>query len=137
MARPVSVLELSAGESAELQRRLRATTTSKRDRVRAEIVWLRAQGVKETEVASRLGISLPSVSKWSRRFAQSGMEGLRDQPGRGRKPSLPAEKVWQVITKVRQPPAPRMRWSVRSMAAAMGISPRSVHRIWQQNELKP
>ena len=23
------------------------------------------------------------------------------------------------------------------MAAAVGISPRSVHRIWQQNELKP
>ena len=137
MARPIVVLELSAGESAELQRRLRATTTSKRDHVRAEIVWLRAQGVKETEVASRLGISLPSVSKWSRRFAQFGMEGLKDQPGRGRKASLPAEKVRQVITKVTQPPAPRTRWSVRSMAAAVGISPRSVHRIWQQNELKP
>jgi transposase len=137
MARPVSTLQLSAGESAELQRRLRAATTTKRDHVRAEIILLRAQGMKETDVASRLGISLPSVSKWSRRFEQSGIEGLKDQSGRGRKVSLPVDKVRQVITKVTQPPAPRTRWSVRSMAAEVGISPRSVHRIWQQNDLKP
>ena len=42
-----------------------------------------------------------------------------------------------MITKVTQPPAPQTRWSVRTMAAAVGISPRSVHRIWQQNGLKP
>jgi transposase len=137
MARPISTLLLSAAETAELQRRLRASTTSKRDHVRAEIILLRAQGMKETEVASRLGISLPSVSKWSRRFERSGLDGLKDQPGRGRKASLPLEKVRQVITRVTQPPAPRTRWSVRSMAAEVGISPRSVHRIWQLNDLKP
>lgn len=131
------MLELSAGEAAELQRRLRAPTTSKRDHARAEIILLRAQGMKETDVAARLGISLPSVSKWSRRFERSGVEGLSDRAGRGRKASLPAEKVRQVITKVTQPPAPRTRWSVRSMAATVGVSPRSVHRIWQQNDLKP
>ncbi len=29
------------------------------------------------------------------------------------------------------------RWSVRSMAAAAGISPWSVHRIWRASGLKP
>jgi transposase len=137
MARPISTLELSAGEAAELRRRLRAPTTAQRDHLRAEIILLRAQGIKETEVAARLGISLPSVSKWSRRFEQFGIDGLQDKAGRGRKASLPVEKVQQVITKVTQPPAPRSRWSVRSMAAEVGISARSVHRIWQQNDLKP
>jgi transposase len=59
-----------------LQRRLRASTTSKRDHLRAEIIRLRAQRMRETEVASRLSISLPTVSKWSWRSQQSGLEGL-------------------------------------------------------------
>jgi hypothetical protein len=54
MARPASVLKLSAGESAEPEWRLRSPTISKRDHLRAEIVWLRAQGVKEAEVAACL-----------------------------------------------------------------------------------
>jgi transposase len=137
MARPVSSLELTDEEAGELRRRLRASTTSQRDHLRAQIVLLRAEGIKEAEAARRLGVSLTCVSKWSQRFERHGLEGLIDRKGRGRRPSLPAAKVRQVISRVTQPPAGRTRWSVRSMAAAVGISPRSVHRIWQQNDLKP
>jgi transposase len=77
------------------------------------------------------------VSKWSQRFEHSGLDGLQDKAGRGRKPWLPLKKIEQVITKVTQPPAGRSRWSVRSMAQAVGISSYSVHRIWKQNDLKP
>jgi hypothetical protein len=49
---------------------------------------------------------------------------------------LPAERERQVITQVTQSPAPRTRWSVRSIAAEVGVSPRSVHRIWQHNDVK-
>ena len=44
MARPVSVLELTAEEEAELNRRARAATASARDILRARIVLLRASG---------------------------------------------------------------------------------------------
>ncbi len=137
MARPVTALSVSAKESEEIRRRLASATISRRAPRRARIVWLRPQGVKETEVASRLGVSLPTVSQWSRRFAQFVLAGLEDRPGRGRKPSLPPEKVQQVLATVTQPPAPGTRWTVRKMAAAAGISLRSVHRIWQSNGIKP
>jgi transposase len=137
MARPVSVIEPTAEEKAELQRRVRSSTTAQRDVLRARIVLLRAEGRSEAEVAAATDVSVNTVSLWSRRFEFGGLEGLRDAPGRGRKPSLPENKVQQVITRVTQPPAGRQRWSTRSMAREVGISHQSVHMIWKQNDLKP
>jgi len=137
MARPISVLELTPDEKAELQRRVRSSTATQRDSLRARIVLLRAQGCSEAEVADATGVSVNTVSLWSRRFELRGLEGLRDAPGRGRKPSLPDSKVRQVITQVTQPPPGRQRWSTRSMASAVGISHQSVHSIWKKNDLKP
>jgi transposase len=137
MARPVAQLDLTLEERIELQKRSRAATTPQRESLRARIVLLRAKGKKEEDVATELGVSMNCVSKWSSRFEAFGLDGLVDKAGRGRKPSLPAGKIEQVLTKVTQPPKGRRRWSVRTMAQAVGISPDSVHRIWKQNDLKP
>jgi transposase len=137
MARPVSGLELTQDEKLHLQRVAQSKTSSQRDALRARIVLRRAEGSRETEIAEELGVNLNTVSTWSRRFELQGLEGLRDHPGRGRKPSLPGEKVRQVITRVVQPPKGKKKWSTRSMAAAVGMSHQSVHRIWKDNDLKP
>jgi transposase len=137
MARPVSVLELTSEEKQELQRIAHSKVSSQRDALRAQIVLRRAKGVREADVAQSLGVSIVTVSTWSRRFELQGMAGLQDQPGRGRKPSLPPEKVQQVISRVVQPPKGKQKWSTRTMAGAVGISHQSVHRIWRNNDLKP
>lgn len=62
----------------------------------------------------------------SRRFEEHGLEGLNDRPGRGREPWLPAEKIEKVIATVTQPPPGPTRWSVRSMAEAVGVSRHAV-----------
>ena len=98
---------------------------------------MRAEGRKQADVAEELDVSHVCVSKWTRRFIDEGLDGLVDAPGRGRKQSLPPEKVSEVITRVTQPPQGRTRWSVRSMAKEVGISRHSVHQIWQKNDLKP
>ena len=59
---------LEVKETQELERRVRASTTSGRDSIRARIVLMRSEGVRQQEVASRLGVSVPSVNKWSQRF---------------------------------------------------------------------
>jgi transposase len=137
MARPVTVLELTPQEKLHLQRIARSKTGAQRDVLRARIVLRRAEGLREADVAAALGVSLPTVSLWSGRFELQGLEGLKDRPGRGRKSSLPADKVKEVITRVVQPPKGRKKWSTRSMAAAVGVSHQSVHRIWRNNDLKP
>ena len=137
MARPVSILELTDEAKAELRRRVRSSTTTQRDALRARIVLLRAEGRSEADVAAETNVSLNTVSLWSKRFESDGLAGLMDAPGRGRRPSLPESKVRQVITKVTQPPGGRQRWSTRTMASAVGISHQSVHAIWKKNDLKP
>ena len=137
MGRPVSVLEVEGKERAELQRRLRSATTSKRDHLRAAIVLRRAEGIKQADLAAELGVSIACVNKWSHRFELNGLKGLQDALGRGRKHSIPVHKVERVITEATRPPKPKKRWTVRSMAREVGISPDSVHRLWKANDIKP
>lgn len=137
MARPISILELTDGEKSELTRRVRASSGSQRDALRARIVLLRAEGRKEVAVAQQLKLSMATVSKWSQRFECQGLEGLEDEEGRGRRGWLAEDKIAEVISRVTQPPSGRTRWTVRSMAREVGISASSVHTIWKQNELKP
>jgi transposase len=137
MGRPVKKLEATLEERVELRNRVRASTTPQRDSLRARIILLRLRGERAEGVARRLEVSVACVSKWTSRFETLGLEGLKDLQGRGRKPSLPKEKVDQVLTQVTQPPKGRQRWSVRTMARAAGISHDSVHRIWKANDLKP
>jgi transposase len=137
MGRPISKIEMTEAEREELQRRVRAPSVSKRDSLRASIILRRAKGVKQVQVAQELGVSSACVNKWSQRFEREGLEGLEDRKGRGRPPSIPMEKVERVISRATCPPEPKTRWSVRTMAEAVGISPDSVHRIWQANDIKP
>ena len=137
MARPISPVEITPEEKAELLRRIGARSGSQRDALRARIVLLRAEGYKETAIAEKLHISPATVCKWSQRFEMAGLEGLQDVEGRGRRSWLSEDKIAAVITRVTQPPAGRGRWSVRSMAREVGISPGSVYKLWKRNELKP
>ena len=137
MARPVSVLELTAEEEDELQRRVRAATTSARDLVRARIVLLRAKGVKQTAVARELGIATSSVNKWSQRFERQGLNGLVDRPGRGVKASISPAVVEEVVAKAGQSAPGMRRRSTRTTASEVGISASSVGRIWREHGLKP
>src|SRR5437868_9105785 len=89
-------IELAAEEAEELSRRARATTVSVRDRRRAEIIVLSAQGLTQQRIAEQLGISRVAVNRWVGRFALHRLDGLSDRAGRGRKPWLPQTAVQQV-----------------------------------------
>ena len=137
MARPVSILELTTEESQELHRRVQASTTTRRDHLRARIILLRAREMRQQDVAEALGVSIVCVNKWSQRFEREGLEGLRDKRGRGRRGTIPLETVEQVITQVGQARQGRRRWSTRTMASEAGVSAASVQRIWRRHALKP
>jgi transposase len=132
-----SKIVLDAEESAELQRRIKATTVAVRDRQRAEIVVLRAAGVLQDQIASRVGVSRVTVNLWCRRFVANRLAGLEDAAGRGRKPSLPPEAVRLVLDKAVTPPPRLGRWSCRTMARAAGVSKATVQRLWAANDIKP
>ena len=103
MARPISVLEVTAEARRELERRIAAATMPAGDSLRAHIALLRSEGFGQLEVASRLGVSAPSVSKWSQTLrprrarwsqGQAGPRaahvGGRTAAATGHRPSAPA-----------------------------------------------
>ena len=137
MPRPVETLEILLAEKEELERRVRAASTSRRDAERARIVLLRAQGVRQKDVAAQVGVSLGCVNRWSQRFDVAGIAGLRDRPGRGRRQSISLKTVEKVVTEAGRKPPGRQRWSTRSLAAATGVSHSTVQRIWADHDLKP
>jgi transposase len=130
-------IELALEEAEELSRRARATTVSVRDRRRAEIIVLSAQGLTQQRIAEQLGISRVAVNRWVGRFALNRLDGLNDRAGRGRKPWLAQAAVQQVVEQAVTPPPHLGRWSCRTMARAAGISPASVQRLWAASEIKP
>jgi transposase len=130
-------IELAPEEAEELSRRARATTVSVRDRRRAEIIVLSAQGLTQQRIAEQLGISRLAVNRWVGRFALHRLDGLNDRAGRGRKPWLLQAAVQQVVEQAVTPPPHLGRWSCRTMARAAGISPASVQRLWAASEIKP
>ena len=130
-------IELAPEEAEELNRRARATTVSVRDRRRAEIILLGAQGLTQQRIAEQLGISRLAVNRWVGRFSLHRLDGLSDRAGRGRKPWLPQTAVQQVVEQAVTPPPHLGRWSCRTMARAAGISPASVQRLWAASEIKP
>jgi transposase len=137
MARPIKRIEAAGEAVKELRRRTRASTSTVREQERARMVLLRVEGMGVEAVAAQLGTTPKRVSTWTKRFEERGLAGLDDRPGRGRRHSLPEEKVMRVITEATRPPKPRARWSLRTMAKHAGVSATSVQRIWSQNELKP
>jgi len=135
MRRTLIVLE--AEEERELQRRLRASTVAVRDRQRAQIILLAAEGQTQGVIGAVVGVTRVTVNHWCRRFARKRLGGLADASGRGRKSMLPAAVVQKVLDTVVRPPETGGRWSCRSMARAAGISPASVQRLWAANDIKP
>ena len=121
----------------ELRCRSRSTTIGVRDRERAEIILRRLDGAGVEVVAEQLNTTPKRVSMWSRRFETSGLEGLDERQGRGRKSSIPEAEVARVVTEATRPPNGKTRWSIRSMSRHVGISASSVQRIWSKNDLKP
>ena len=77
---------LTAEERGRLELRLRCTTTPLGLARRCRAVLGVADGLPLVEVGRLVGMTEKHVRKWVQRFLASRLDGLRDRPGRGRKP---------------------------------------------------
>jgi hypothetical protein len=72
---------------------------------RARILLLAAEGVANTEIAERLGISRPTVVAWRKRYTCQGLaHGLADRPRRGRPQTVGSERRAEVLVSTLAPP---------------------------------
>jgi transposase len=138
VARAAVPIDLTEQEERELRAVLRAPSASQQQALRARIVLRAAEGATNTQIAAEAGVSLPTVGLWRGNFAERRLDGLADAPRSGRPREIDDDEVRRVLaTTLEPPPDGTTHWSVRRLAAATGISPTTVHRIWREHKLKP
>jgi transposase len=139
MPYPVAVaIELSDDERVQLEAWTRRRTSAQALAQRSRIVLLAADGLKNTEVAERVGVSRATAAIWRSRFAERRLDGLLDEPRPGRPRTITDEQVEEVVIKTLETtPRDATHWSTRSMAREVGLTQSAVLRIWKAFGLQP
>jgi putative transposase len=129
---------LSETERGELTEVTRSRTAAHGLVRRARIVLASADGRSNTEIAHELGVSIPCVSHWRRRFLEQGLVGLYGEQRPGRPRSHDDEAVAGLLATVLQNrPAVGTHWTVRGAGAATGIPKSSVQRYFRLFGVQP
>ena len=108
--------------------------------IEARGLLLAADGVSTRRIAIDLGVSPDRVRRWRARFDEQGVAGVgRIAPGRGRKPSLPAGTVAEIVrlTLEERPADGSTQWSTRTLAARVGVHRETVRQVWLDHGLRP
>ncbi|HVM00138.1 MAG TPA: helix-turn-helix domain-containing protein [Egibacteraceae bacterium] len=82
-------IDLTDDERRQLEANARAYTSPYCDVVRAKIVLMAADGLRNDEIAARLDTPRQVVSRWRKRFYEQRLAGLADLPRGGRPPGFP------------------------------------------------
>jgi transposase len=106
---------------------------------RARIILHSADRLSALEVARRAEVSRPAVWRWQRHYAEGGVERLlREGSRKPGKPPVPLPVVAKVVALTcTEPPGEVTHWTGRAMAQAVGLSLRTVQRIWEAHHLQP
>jgi transposase len=139
MRSPTPPLLVTDPQREVLQTLSRSQTAAHRDVQRARALLMASDGFATTRIASEIGVSPATVTRWRERFEQEGLKAsVKVRPGRGRKPSIAPEKVQAIVhATLHETPAAETHWSCRSMARAQGVSHTTVQKIWAARGLKP
>lgn len=129
MPRHAPVLECSADDKASLIAISMSRTEEARIVERARIILARLEGKQIQQVARELKISIPTVTKWCRRFSLWALRGLHDEARSGKPVKYDSAFRDRVLALLEQPPPPGMaRWDGPAVAERLDSS---VYAVWR------
>ena len=123
-------VRLRPEDRAVLEARCRAATTAQRDVWRARIILLAAEGASTRSISRTVGVEEAVVSTWRNRFADAGLEGLKDRKRSGKPKTYTAETDRRILAVLDGPvPEGYARWTAPLIAERLG----DVHeqRVWR------
>ena len=132
-------IEIAADDRARLEAIVADRNCRQKHVERARIVLLSGEGLGTLSIMRQVGCAKAPVWRWQERFAIAGVAGLlRDKSRPPGKTPVPTAVVEQVVERtLGEPPGEATHWTGRAMAEAVGLSLRSVQRIWAAHGLQP
>jgi transposase len=139
MSRKSIPVVLSEAEMVRLDQWVRAGSTPQAVVLRARIILAGVAGQTDQQISKELRIQRRTAALWRRRVCEQGIGCVWEIAlGRGRKACYDAERVADMVAATLQTkPAGSTHWSTRTLAKAQGVSKNTIHRIWQDHQLKP
>lgn len=129
MPRHAPTLECSAEDKASLIALSKSRTEEARTVERAKIILARLEGRQIQQVARELMITVPTVTKWCKRFSLWGLRGLRDDLRSGKPVTYDAAFRNRVLAILELPPPLGMsHWDGPAVAERLESS---VHAVWR------
>jgi transposase len=130
-------LLLRVGDHERLTGLLRSGSVRSGLAKRARIVLLASEGVRNAEIAERLGVPRPTVNRWRARYVEGGINALADEDRPGRPKIIDARRI---VTATLKPPPPSLgvtHWSSRLLAAQLKVNHVTITKAWRQFGVRP
>ncbi len=125
-------------ERDELRTLVRLPRTPRALADRCKVVLLDDEGLTYAAIGAKLDMREQTVLKWRSRFLRFRFAGLKDKPRSGVPKKITQRQIDEIIRMtLHEKPADANHWSLRSMAAASGISRSSINTIWRAFNLQP
>jgi transposase len=137
--RVAPAIELDSQEQETLRQWAQGRTIPVRQKERAEMILMAAEGKTNLEIADKTGAKPHTVGRWRTRFAEQRLEGIIKDLPRGGRPRSQREGIESKIIRVTTQETPKnaTHWSTRTLADHLGVTQSMVHRVWRANGLKP
>lgn len=129
MPRHARKITLTTEEAETLKTISNSRSAEYRQVERAKIILACAAGKQNKEIAKELGVTLPTVSKWRKRFFQQGLPGLSDAERPGKPISYGPDFRNRLFALIDQdPPDGMARWDCPTLAEELDGS---THAVWR------
>ena len=130
-------VQLSRKDRKVLEACCRSPVTLQRDLKRARIVLLAAAGRSTRSIAKEVGVQPRIVSLWRHRYADHGLEGLKDKPRPGKQPIYTKATDKRILRLLDKPPPEGFaRWTGPLLAEALGdVDVQYVWRFLRSNKI--
>ena len=132
------MLELSASDRDELERRVRSRGGRAEDARRARALLMLAMGATYDAIQLGLGCGRAYVTRWRSRFEADGLGGLYSRYRGSARRVLTAAMEARILAKTRTAPKDgSTHWTTRKLGRALGIHHMAVQRVWARAGIKP
>ena len=132
------LLELSASDREELERRLRCRSGRAEDARRARVLLMLADGATYDAIQGAVGCGRAYVSRWRTRFEAEGIGGLYSRYQGAPRRVLTARMEARILARTRTKPKDgSTHWTTRKLARELGIHHMAVQRVWARAGIKP